>query len=523
MSCLVELQYNPYMPQVQILINGRQPPDFSRLIQYSDEDIWLWIYEIMDSIYLEVRDDYYITFTGTLQDAVIVKYVCENSAHCIGFRHIEFSVKDDLPKRMRQLNQMIKNEGITVYERTIIDASFWVENSFQHYLEEIIALDINNLFCTVRVNTIGYKTSYGDKDNSILFILEDSVEEAEKKLQYLKMKKPAFVLIAGNEKKILKIKKYGWFIQIPEEALFNTIFDCFIQIPLRMSFRKCVYSIQNGNERRKNLEELTCIEPSIDINVEKEVEAGKSIRIKVLRNIEVGEIPKLIFNVSNPKVASCDGLAVHGIQEGICVLEVYKLGSKQPFFSQEIKVFKRNRIKKMILSEKSLSMGINDKGHIGLDYYPEDADNIRAITWKSSDENIIKVDSNGNIVALNAGECRILCIAENVSAQCMCTVKPYLSDIETNLQLDEKERIYMEPLEEMKISIKCIPEDCIDGEITFESSDINIVNVVNKTMYAKKVGTATITMKNNTNKISRCFNVSVCKKKPKGFFRLFFK
>ena len=52
-----------------------------------------------------------------------------------------------------------------------------------------------------------------------------------------------------------------------------------------MSFRKCVYSIQNGNERRKNLEELTCIEPLIDINVEKEVEAGKSIRIKVLRNI----------------------------------------------------------------------------------------------------------------------------------------------------------------------------------------------------------------------------------------------
>lgn len=526
MPRLVELQYNPYIPQLQVLIDGMQPPDFSRLIQYSDEDIWLWIHKIMDTIYSEVRDDYFISFTGTLQDANIIKFVCENSAHCVGFRHVDFLVEDSLPKRMGKLNQLIKKTGIVAYEKTVIDASFLVAPSFQCHLEEIIALDINNLFCAVRVNTMGGKTPYSDDNNSVLFILEDSVEDGEKQLQRLKINKPAFVLMLGNEKRILKVSEHGWFIQTPENQLFDVIFDCFIQMPLILAFRKCVYNIKGGSKIAKELELITCIEPLVNVSVGKEVEVGKSIRISTSLEPPIGDNPKLIFKVRNQKVASCDGLAVYGLQEGACVLEVYKLGSKQPFFTKEVKVFKRNRITGLVLSEDSLCMGINDKKHIGLNYYPEDADNIKSIMWKSSNENIAKVDSFGNVMSLGIGECRLICTAENVSAQCMCTVKPYLSDLEIDLQLDENGGISMLPLQEMSVSIKCIPEDCIDGEIKLESSDSNIVNVVKKTLYAKNVGTTTITMKNNSARISRSFQVTVCKKQPekkKGFFRSLFK
>lgn len=64
MPRMVEIEYNPYIPQLQIVIDGLQPPDFSRLIQYSDEDIWQWAHEIVDTIYAEVRDDFILSFTA---------------------------------------------------------------------------------------------------------------------------------------------------------------------------------------------------------------------------------------------------------------------------------------------------------------------------------------------------------------------------------------------------------------------------------------------------------------------------
>ena len=169
MPRIVELEYNPYIPQLQIVIDGLQPPDFSRLIQYSDEDIWHWAHEIVDTIYAEVRDDFILTFTGTEQDAAIIRYVCENCKNCVGFKHKDFQISDALPKRMGKLNQLIKKAGITAYERTVIDSTFLIPPTQQHLLEDIMSIDINNLFCAVRVSTIGLKSQFDESQDSVCF------------------------------------------------------------------------------------------------------------------------------------------------------------------------------------------------------------------------------------------------------------------------------------------------------------------------------------------------------------------
>lgn len=522
MPRFVELQYNPYIPQIQILVDGVPPPEFSRLIQYSDEDIWIWITEIMDTLYLEIRDEFFLSFTGTKQDAEIVQFVCEKNEYCTGFRYKEFPIFDGLTKRMGKLNQLIKKTGTTLYKKSVIDALFFVGTSFQDSLKDICSLDINNCFCSVRVSTMDERFQYDDGDKSVLFLLVDSIEDGKRQLQYTNMNKPAFVLTIGDERKILDITESGWFIQTTQNMLFETIFDCFLQIPLLIIFRKCVKSIKGGNKVSKELRLITCVQPLVNITVGKEVEVGKSIRISADLKPEVGDVPKLVFQIRNSQVASCDGLAVYGIKEGICTLEVFKSGSKQPFFTKEIRVYKRNRITKLLLSEDSMILGVNDTKHLNLDYYPTDADNINTITWKSSDENVATIDIHGNITTAGIGSCRLICTAENVSAQCMCTVKPYLSDIEMDLQLDENDMLSMMPLQEITIFINCIPKDCIDGIVTLESSDTNVVNVVKNTLYAKNIGTATITIKNNTSRICRSFMVNVAKRK-KGFFRLLFK
>ena len=50
MAIEISLEYNPYLPELNILIDGKQPPQYSRLTQFVDEDIWIWHSEILDVI-----------------------------------------------------------------------------------------------------------------------------------------------------------------------------------------------------------------------------------------------------------------------------------------------------------------------------------------------------------------------------------------------------------------------------------------------------------------------------------------
>ena len=155
MSSLVEFKHNPYIPNLSILIDGKQPSDFSRLVQYLDEDVWFWYRDILDAVYSEIRKDFVLSFTGTDEDALIMELVCKQHTFCRGFRAEKLVISESLQIRMKKLNQYIKKTGSTVYTKTILDAVFMIPSDLQEYLEDISNLDVNNLFCAVRISTIG--------------------------------------------------------------------------------------------------------------------------------------------------------------------------------------------------------------------------------------------------------------------------------------------------------------------------------------------------------------------------------
>ena len=126
MASLVELQYNPYVPRLKVLINGKQPSDYSRLIQYSNEDIWQWCNEILDVIYSEIRDDFVVSFTGYKSDADLLTFAAKRSPYCLGVKQQEYVVNEPLQKRLGKINQFIKNSGNTSYKKTVVRASFEV-------------------------------------------------------------------------------------------------------------------------------------------------------------------------------------------------------------------------------------------------------------------------------------------------------------------------------------------------------------------------------------------------------------
>ena len=518
MPNVVQVKYNPYIPRLSILIDGKQPSEFSQLVQYSDEDIWQWGPSFLDTLYSELRTDFYISFIGTEQDAQVIRCLCAKHEHCKGFQAKDLPISEPLQSRMKSLNQYIKAERVTMYQRSIIDAVFMLPTSMQKYMEDVAGLDINNLFCSVRVSTIGVRSNYEEQENSILFLLTDEASAGLDSLCGYSLHRPAFVIKIGSKNALIDVTDSHWTYEATEDKLFETIFSCFLQMPL-LAFRRCLQS-QSGTQASRQLRRIGCVEPMVDVSVAEAIEVGKSAQISVSLDPPSGQLPNLIYKVRNQKIASCDGLCVFGLQEGDSILEVYLSGEKSPFFTKGIKIYKRNRIAHIILSDDTLILGLKDKKSLSYDYAPKDADNTNDIAWQSSDPTVVKVDGRGHLVAVGLGQCRIICTAENVSAQCLCTVKPYLSNISVDIPLEEN-ALRLEPMDIFELSIETSPKDCIDDKIMVETSDYNIINVVNYTLYAKNCGCAVITIRNINGRISQTFSVVVAKKKV-GFFKKLF-
>lgn len=519
MPNLIELQYNPYIPSMSVLIDGKQPPTFSRLVQYSDEDICYWYREILDAIYSEIRNDFVVSFTGTEQDAAVLEYMCKQHRFCRGFKAERFLVSEPLQIRLQKLNKYIKQSNISEYAKTVIDISFLLTPQTQKYLEEISSIDVNNLFCAVRISIIGAKSKFEEVENGFMFILAESGESIDDYLERQQTQKPIFVITVGSGVGLKKVTDKAWVFETTPESVFDTIFSCLLQMPLLQAFRRCMKSLQVSRNDTM-LYKIACIEPLINIDVGNRVESGKSIKITVTLDPPLGQPPKLVYKIPNQSIASCDGLCVFGKQAGIASLEVYRSGETKPFFVKDITIFQRNRISRIILSDDTLLLGVGDRKRLRCTYAPENADNAHEIRWKSSDEGIARVDNNGGLTAISVGTCRIICTAENVSAQCMCAVKPYLKDISLGIDLQDGV-LYLDPFAEVSLQIVKTPNDCIDGELTIISSDYNAVNVVKNTLYAKDKGEAEITIKNSTGRINRRFKVEIVKKKV-GFFRSLF-
>lgn len=328
------------------------------------------------------------------------------------------------------------------------------------------------------------------------------------------------MIYVGKENKVCQVNEFAVVYETTNENLMSTIFDCFLWLPLVKAFRLCYTSVLKTTDYTDDFKLISAIEPIIKISVDEKIEVGKSNPIRITYEPPVRKPPKVTFKVLNETIASTDGICIFGKQPGTTRLEAYCYGAKKPFETFSLNVFKRNRIRRLILSDDELVLGIGDTYKLQCDYSPVDADNAHSISWLSTDKSVISIDKNGTMRCLAKGACRIICTAENVSAQCKCEVKPYLQDMSVSLP-ENMDLLLLEPMQEYELLIDKVPNDSIDAQTTVSSSDCNIANVIGNRIIAKNSGTATITISNSTKRKTVSFSVSVSKKKV-GFLKSLF-
>ena len=521
MAAEVTIQYNPYLPQLNILIDGQMLSEYSQLTKFADEDIWKWHSNILEVLYSEVRQEFFIIFIGTDIDKEIMQYECEKNSYCIGFRNEPLTIRTPLQKRLGKLNQFIKGKGITAYQRTVLNMNFVVPSDFQKYTDDILSIDINNLFCATQIHILTtQEDKFEDKENAVLFILAPDKAAGKRQAEKYHSRHPVFLIYQGAENQLREVNDTCLIYECNFKDIISTIFECVLGFPLLFVLRKCVQSLPK-EIRSNEMSGSTAVDPVISINVEKNIEVGKSNRIQIIVDPPTAVPPRVVFQTLDRTIATTDNLAVFGIKPGKTQLEAYVYGAKKPFQICELNIIRRNRIKKLILDEDELILGVGDTRQMHYDYSPVDADNVEKVIWKTSDEKIAVINSHGTLVCQTCGTCKILCIAENVSAICNCEIRPYLEAYQVDLgDCGTSKELQLVPMQEYELKVQAYPENSIDRNYTVTSSNYDIANVIGNKIVAKNTGTAMIEITSVSGRKKISFPVKVSK--GKSFFKSLF-
>jgi uncharacterized protein YjdB len=161
------------------------------------------------------------------------------------------------------------------------------------------------------------------------------------------------------------------------------------------------------------------------------------------------------------------------------------------------------------LSIKQKTASVYEGDDISLETLVLPATSLKPVTWSSSDESIAKVDSNGYVTGVSAGDAVITAAAGGKTVTCTVTVKaPVKAAAITfkNIPADNELAIG----EETAVSATVSPSTSTNSEIYWSSSDRNIAKA-DEGGYITGVseGTATITARTYDGKVQNSFQITV--------------
>lgn len=148
------------------------------------------------------------------------------------------------------------------------------------------------------------------------------------------------------------------------------------------------------------------------------------LKYSVVSDLSPSEL-KIKWESSDPEILSIDGnfYKAHKISDK----PVYVTGTFDycgRTYTAKCTYYVRKELEDVKLSTKELSLKTSETASLELKFKPDDA-TIKAVRWFSEDENVAKVDENGNITAVSKGETSVYLISEdgNFKRACAVTVK----------------------------------------------------------------------------------------------------
>lgn len=159
-------------------------------------------------------------------------------------------------------------------------------------------------------------------------------------------------------------------------------------------------------------------------------------------------------------------------------------------FSADCVVTVNQPVESVDVTPKNISLEVNDVANLSVSVLPVNATD-KTVTWTSSDESVVSVDTNGRIKGLRSGAAEIYAVSNADKEKkdfCKVTVIRRVEGISLNVgAVDVLEG------ESVKLTAVVLPEDATDKTVRWTSSDINVAVVASDgSVYGIKEGQAVV-------------------------------
>lgn len=223
-----------------------------------------------------------------------------------------------------------------------------------------------------------------------------------------------------------------------------------------------------------------------------EVEAGSAIKLEPIT------IPKgntnYSFSSSNPEIAEVDKDGnVFSFKGGKTFITCKSNNDSTLFAKCEINV--TQTVQELSMTKPEITLTKGELCKLGLTIVPEKHSD--KLIYSSSDESIVKIDTQGNITAKNVGEAIITCMSETnneIKADCKVIVTKSVEKIQFEKSF---QALDLQETPTIKLNVILTPSTANTSNLIFEISDKKIASLDTKTMTLTllKQGTFTITCK----------------------------
>ncbi len=233
-----------------------------------------------------------------------------------------------------------------------------------------------------------------------------------------------------------------------------------------------------------------------------ELDKNKTIKLSIKANPNTAQV---YGKIENTKIAQIDkNVNIKGINGGNTKLIItVKTKTETKNYAYKIKVNIPVEKLQILYNNKpinGLTIGKGDSTTISSKVLPDNATN-KKVKWKTSNKKIVTI-KNGKITAKKVGKATIKLVStENskVLASCYVIVKNKVSKVTLN-----KTNLTLYPGGKEKLVATVTPKDAIFPEVTWSTSNSNIVSVNNGQLEAKSSGIAVITAKTKNGVQAKC-------------------
>ena len=509
MPSRISITHSTYENVMDILVDGKHSIDiYSPIRQFMDRPFHEWCSKIFQYIGEEIGPGYELEFCGSPEETPVISILASSEKDCKKFTPKLTQISTPLPQRMSSLCKIIKRYSIDFGNPIVYDVNFISTISTDTFSRQISQLDVQNSFCKLSFT----ERKHQDKIHcsGIDFYLVSNMDEALSMADSYAIGNPIYILINSEKHGFITKKNNAFIYYVSNNTFFNIIFECLLLIPLKEIFllsAERLLAMSTNTEIKNQIRGILASNPICNISVAREVELGRSVDIYCETSPPDASKPELVFTYQVPGIVECTQGRVFGRKEGATKVYVSRKGSSGILAELDFIVKRKNKIREVMLSETSLTMGEGESFKIDVDFIPEDADNVDSLIWNAWPGETIEV-TDGLVIARKQGEGRVICSAETASAQCHILVLPWLVEMSLPKKILEN-GLCLYAGEEFILDIQTTPENAIDSEIIVSSDNLLVANVIGKKIIGVDSGTATVTVENSSGKFRQSFKVLV--------------